>query len=78
MPVTSITKDLSFKTLGYISVIALSTLFYELSLIRILDILWYPHFAYMVISLALLGYGASGSFLTFFSSSLAFMRSSFL
>lgn len=53
-------KDLSFKALGYISVIALSTLFYELSLIRILDILWYPHFAYMVITLALLGFGISG------------------
>ncbi len=44
----------------YISLIALSTLFYELSLIRILDILWYPHFAYMVITLALLGFGIAG------------------
>lgn len=51
---------MSYRTLGYISVIALSTLFYELSLIRILDILWYPHFAYMVITLALLGFGISG------------------
>ena len=56
------TKGLSFKTLGYISIIALSTLFYELSLIRILDVLWYPHFAYMVITLALLGFGISGVF----------------
>ncbi len=46
--------------MGYISLIALSTLFYELSLIRILDILWYPHFAYMVITLALLGFGIAG------------------
>jgi spermidine synthase len=46
--------------MGYISLIALTTLFYELSLIRILDILWYPHFAYMVITLALLGFGISG------------------
>jgi len=52
--------ELSFKGLGYISLIALSTLFYELSLIRILDILWYSHFAYMVITLALLGFGISG------------------
>ncbi|HID70568.1 MAG TPA: hypothetical protein EYP35_08970 [Desulfobacterales bacterium] len=51
---------MSYRTLGYISMIALSTLFYELSLIRILDILWYPHFAYMVITLALLGFGISG------------------
>lgn len=51
---------MSYRTLGYISIVALSTLFYELSLIRILDILWYPHFAYMVITLALLGFGISG------------------
>lgn len=54
------TKSMSRGTLAYISVIALSTLFYELSLIRILDVLWYPHFAYMVITLALLGFGISG------------------
>ena len=53
-------KRISYRKLGYISIIALSTLFYELSLIRILDILWYPHFAYMVITLALLGFGISG------------------
>ncbi len=53
-------KGLSYKALGYISLVALSTLFYELSLIRILDVLWYPHFAYMVITLALLGFGISG------------------
>jgi len=46
--------------MGYISLVALTTLFYELSLIRILDVLWYPHFAYMVITLALLGFGISG------------------
>ena len=53
-------SKISLRVLGYISLIALSTLFYELSLIRILDILWYPHFAYMVITLALLGFGISG------------------
>ncbi len=53
-------NGLSLRTLGYISIVALSTLFYELSLIRILDTLWYPHFAYMVITLALLGFGISG------------------
>lgn len=53
-------KRMSYRTLAYIAMIALSTLFYELSLIRILDILWYPHFAYMVITLALLGFGISG------------------
>ena len=53
-------NKLSLATMGYISLIALTTLFYELSLIRVLDVLWYPHFAYMVITLALLGFGISG------------------
>lgn len=51
---------MNLGTMGFIALIALSTLFYELSLIRILDILWYPHFAYMVITLALLGFGIAG------------------
>ncbi|WP_339135724.1 MAG: hypothetical protein WGN25_18720 [Candidatus Electrothrix sp. GW3-4] len=45
---------------GYVAFIALSTLFYELALIRVLDVLWYPHFSYMVITLALLGFGIAG------------------
>lgn len=53
-------KKVTLSTTGYIGLIALSTLFYELSLIRILDVLWYPHFAYMVITLALLGFGIAG------------------
>lgn len=56
----SIKNTVSLKTMSYISLIALTTLFYELSLIRILDVLWYPHFAYMVITLALLGFGIAG------------------
>ncbi len=53
-------KNVSLAITGFIGLIALSTLFYELSLIRILDVLWYPHFAYMVITLALLGFGIAG------------------
>ena len=53
-------KSLPLGIMGYISLIALTTLFYELSLIRILDVLWYPHFSYMVITLALLGFGIAG------------------
>jgi len=56
----STNKSLPLTTMGYISLIALTTLFYELSLIRILDVLWYPHFSYMVITLALLGFGIAG------------------
>jgi hypothetical protein len=44
-------------------VIALATLLYEIALIRVLSFtIWY-HFAYVVISTALLGYGASGAVL---------------
>jgi spermidine synthase len=60
MPASPINGKLPLSSMVYISLIALSTLFYELSLIRILDILWYPHFAYMVITLALLGFGIAG------------------
>ena len=38
---------------------------YEILLMRLFSIVQYHHFAYMVISLALLGYGASGTFLVF-------------
>jgi spermidine synthase len=55
-PVTSHHAVLLFFT-------SASVLAYEILLMRLLSIsLWY-HFAYMVISLALLGFGASGSFL---------------
>ncbi len=37
---------------------------YQLLLMRLFSIIQWHHFAYMVISLALLGYGASGAFLT--------------
>ncbi len=60
---------------GYVAFIALSTLFYELSLIRILDILWYPHFAYMVITLALLGFGIAGVMTSIFAHRLSWKPS---
>ena len=59
----------------YVAFIALSTLFYELSLIRILDILWYPHFSYMVITLALLGFGIAGVMTSIFAHRLAWRPS---
>ncbi len=43
---------------------------YELLLIRVLSIVQWHHFAYMVISLALLGYGASGTFIALFRRTL--------
>ncbi|MGI9234862.1 MAG: SAM-dependent methyltransferase, partial [Woeseiaceae bacterium] len=44
---------------------------YELLLMRVLSIVQWHHFAYMIISLALLGYGASGTFIALFKSQLA-------
>ncbi len=50
-------------TILLVSAMALA---YEILLMRLFPIVQYHHFAYMVISLALLGYGASGTFLVFF------------
>ncbi len=49
-----------------IFLISLSLLAYEILLMRIFSITSWSHFAYMVVSVALLGFGASGSFLSFF------------
>lgn len=50
-----------FYAILFISAAALA---YEVLLIRLFSIIQWHHFAYMVISLALLGYGASGTFVT--------------
>ena len=49
----------------YISVALLSalSLAYEILLMRLFSIIQWHHFAYMVIALALLGYGVSGTFI---------------
>ncbi len=47
-----------------LSLISAAALSYEILLMRLLSIVQWHHFAYMIISLALLGYGASGTFLT--------------
>ena len=46
------------------------SLSYEVLLTRILSIIQWHHFAYMIISIALLGYGASGAFITIFQNKL--------
>ena len=43
--------------------ISASAIAYEILLMRMLSIVQWHHFAYMIISLALLGYGASGTFI---------------
>ena len=49
------------RTLGAILLISAAAIAYEILLMRMLSIVQWHHFAYMVISLALLGYGASGT-----------------
>jgi hypothetical protein len=47
-----------------------STLLFEISLTRIFSVAQWYHFAFMVVSMALLGYGVSGTFLMLFPSIL--------
>jgi spermidine synthase len=49
-----------------IFILSAAALAYEVLLIRLFSIVHWHHFAFMVISIALLGYGASGSFITVF------------
>jgi hypothetical protein len=52
----------------YFGIILLSTatLLFEITLTRVFSVAQWYHFAFMVVSLALLGFGASGSFLSLF------------
>jgi SAM-dependent methyltransferase len=53
-----------------IALISAAALAYEILLMRLFSIIQWHHFAYMMISLALLGYGASGTFLALFQRKL--------
>jgi spermidine synthase len=53
-----------------ISLVSAGALAYEVLLTRLFSIIQWHHFAYMAISIALLGYGASGSFLALFQDRL--------
>src|ERR1700730_2177866 len=53
-----------------ISLVSAGALAYEVLLIRLFSIIQWHHFAYMAISIAMLGYGASGSFLALFQDRL--------
>src|SRR6056297_2849780 len=46
-----------------IALVSGSTLAYEVLLLRLFSMIQWHHFAFMIISLALLGYGVSGVFL---------------
>lgn len=54
------------KRLGaVVFIVSASLIAYQLALMRILSVVQFHHFAYMIISIALLGFGASGTFLHF-------------
>ncbi|MCJ7765844.1 MAG: hypothetical protein MUP09_07885, partial [Thiovulaceae bacterium] len=46
-----------------VALVSASALAYEILLMKLFAIIEWHHFAYMIISLALLGYGVSGTFL---------------
>jgi hypothetical protein len=60
-----------------IALLSLSMIAYQLSLMQYLSIVQWYHFAYMVIGIALLGFGAAGTFIALFRESLL-RRSDFL
>ena len=49
-----------------ILLLSAATLLFEITLTRVFSVAQWYHFAFMVVSLALLGFGASGSFLSLF------------
>src|SRR5213078_3685581 len=53
-----------------VALVSAGALAYEVLLTRLFSIVQWHHFAYMAISIALLGYGASGSFLALFQDRL--------
>ncbi len=61
-------SEVSFSLLLGIFLTSAATLILEISLTRLLSVAQGHHFAFMVVSMALLGYGASGSFLSSFPS----------
>lgn len=65
-----IKKDSDFSLYIGIFFFSTSVLLFELSLMRVFSILQWNYLAFMIISIAFLGYGASGTFLSVFSSIL--------
>ena len=64
--------------LAAIFLLSATALAYEVLLVRLFSIIHWHHFAFMVISIALLGYGVSGSLITVFQRSLMQRYSSVL
>ncbi len=57
-------SDTSFFIYGGIFFVSMSVLIFQITLTRVFAIMMWYHFAYLIISLALLGFGASGTLLT--------------
>jgi hypothetical protein len=57
-----------FKLSVSVAFISISIIAFQLSLIQILSIIQWYHFAYMIISVSLLGFGAAGTFISLFRS----------
>jgi len=63
-------REISFSLFLSIFLVSVATLSLEITLTRLLAVAQGHHFAFMVVSMALLGFGASGSFLSSFPSIL--------
>ena len=57
-----------FRLILAVSIISIAIVSYEIQLMHFFNIVQWHHFAYMVISIALLGFGASGTVLSVFRS----------
>ena len=66
----SSTDNPTLRELLAVAVISASVLGLQVALMRTLSISRWHHFAYLVVGLALLGFGASGTWLALFSSRL--------
>ena len=71
-------SEMKNHTLAGIFLISSATLCLEITLIRYFSISQQYHFAFLVISIAFLGYGASGSFLSFFKTFPSIEQDKFL
>ena len=55
-----------YKLVFALSILSVAIVTYEIQLIHFFTIVQWHHFAYMVISIALLGFGASGTVISIF------------
>src|SRR5207249_7377286 len=63
-------RPLNSPPLFPVALLSAAALGYEILLMRMFSIIQWHHFAYMMISVALLGYGAAGTFVAVFQRAL--------